>query len=139
MDEQARADLLDWLAQQGFTGSSECLNKKLGKLHLETRSRLAWMIWEPRFSANAKIVSFLRSVQALGEKHFEHVLVDADYLQFGRMDFSTPKPQYAHRAIKAISVQLGWAGRDEKAVEVRLIFRYSTDDGIRDRYVVLDL
>ncbi|WP_408601492.1 hypothetical protein [Pseudomonas sp. PLMAX] len=140
MDDQAKAELVDWLIQQGFTGSLESLTKKMGRLHLDTRSRLAWMIWESRFAANKEIVAYLRKIHALGEKHFEHSLITADYSHLGSMDFSTPKPEYVHRAIKAITVALAWAGRGHnQSLEVRIIFRYAADMGIRDRCVTFNL
>lgn len=140
MDDQAKAELLDWLAQQGFTGSLESLTRKMGRLHLDTRSRLAWMIWESRFAANKKIAAYLRKIHALGEKHFEHSLITADYSHLGSMDFSTPKPEYAHRGVKAITVALAWAGRgDNLSLDIRVIFRYGDDMGIRDRCVTFNL
>lgn len=140
MDDKAKRDLHEWLGEKGFSGSFECLETKLQGLERESRDRICWMLWEGQFHSNKRIIEFLKRIYGLGNKHFKHHSMAADYLILGSMEFSTPRDEYAHRDIKAITVRLDWTGQQyHKQLEVRIIFRYGNDDGIRDRYVTFKL
>lgn len=140
MDIAAQAELHAWLSEQGFSGSPDALGKKLVLLELESRCRLCWDIWRGRFHTNKRVIQVLAAIQALGIKHFEYHSFTADHLILGSMEFSTPKPRYAHRPIRAISVRLDWVTPfSYSALEIRIIFRYGENDGIRDRYLNFSL
>lgn len=135
MDDKAQKDLHNWLGEHGFSGEMTELVASLHKFERESRDRLSWSIWEAQFASNKCVIEFLHKIFALGKKHFKNYSISADYLLPGSMLFSTPRPEYAHKDTRAISVQLNWRGPDYREhVEVRIIFKYDDDD-IRDRYV----
>lgn len=135
MDDKAKEDLHTWLGERGFSGELRELEAKLHKSEIESRDRLSWNLWEGQFRSNKRIIEFLHQIFALGIKHFKHYFISADYLILGSMEFSTPRPEYAHKDTRAISVHLSWKGPEyHEYVEVRILFRYADDD-IRDRYI----